>query len=89
MTRTDEIKKRLDGTTLDVRDWFAQRARESFIANAPADIEWLLRENTRLRKALEFYASGDWNEYYPGGVNCKNGDLDMGEEACEALEASK
>ena len=84
MTRTEEIKARLDGTTLDPRDWFAQRARESFIANAPADIEWLLRENTRLRKALEFYASGDWNEYYPGGVNCKNG-VDMGEEACEAL----
>ena len=53
MTRTDEIKKRLDGTTLDVRDWFARRARESFIDNAPSDIEWLLRENTRLSEALE------------------------------------
>jgi hypothetical protein len=52
MTRTEEIKKRLDGTTLDPRDWFAQRARESFITNAPADIEWLLRENTRLRDEL-------------------------------------
>jgi hypothetical protein len=38
-----------------------------------------------LERALRFYAEGDWNDGYPGGVRVGPGELDTGHEARKAL----
>ena len=55
---------------------------ERELAEARAECE-------RLREALRFYATGDWNDNYPGGVRFKCGEdtcLDFGNTARAALD---
>jgi len=53
------------------------------------EIKQLQAENARLREALRFYAHGEWNDDYPGGIAYKDTKgrlvLDTGNKARAAL----
>lgn len=82
MTPKDDIIRRL---MLEHREhqtvYDDDRRRKALFREAADEIE-------RLRKALEVYAEGDWNENYPGGINIPDPEyniLDTGETARAAL----
>jgi len=51
-----------------------------------AEMLALKEENERLKEALKFYAEGNWNDNYPGGVDCGDSIIDMGHRARQALK---
>jgi hypothetical protein len=80
------VADRLGNQELDLLTCLAGAGESE--AFAKAHIHDLEADNERMREALRFYAEGDWNDNYPGGVVVPNTccTIDTGSVAKKALQ---